>query len=186
MNLSSVFQNMKTKQYQPTAKQRLMIIAGVGLVALIFTVYMMTPEVAVNPIVPGNNSPPVVIPPKTAIPSGNQTTPINQAETTIRDPFALLPEAKEQKNETNQDVPLIPNNVPSMIPKSVVPDAPNRNFKLTGIAGTGNQRLAVIKSGDKSNSYGLNEFVGGYKLTTISTNYVILTNADGKLVLSLE
>lgn len=195
MNLSSAFQKLKTKQYQLTATQRLMVVVAIGLIAIIIAIYTTTSEVTVQSIPPDNSFQQQATPlSKPVMPIGNQMFSINQVEQTIRDPFAKPPEAKEQRNDTDRGLPFIqnnivkniPSNVPTTVPKTIVPSIPSDNFKLTGIVGNAERRLAVIMSANKSQSYSLNDVIGTYKIVAINDDSVILKNTTGKLVLRLE
>lgn len=192
VNVASAFEKMNTKQYNFTGKQRLLLLGTIGIIAMLITVYIATGdvEVAVGPNPPNSNS---FGAGKTLAKSENQQLPVVQGTQVIRDPFALPPEVKEQNNETGR-VPTIPSNVPSytptsvpgMVPKSVIPNNPSANLKLTGIVGTAGRNLAVIISDNKSKSYSVNDFIGAYKIMAISNDYVILANGDSKVVLRLE
>ena len=191
MNLSSAFEKMKTKQYQLTAKQRLIVVAAIGIMAILITAYMTTSEVAVEHTLPNNNpQQSVIYPSNSAKLMGNQMAQVNQVEQTMRDPFARVPEAKEQKNVIDRGLPFIQNNVrsniPTTVPKKIVTSIPNENLRLTGIVGNAERRLAVIMSANKSQSYSLNEVIGIYKIVAINEDSVILKNATGRLVLRLE
>ena len=190
MNLPSSLKELRTKQYQLTGKQRLMVLLVIALTALIITVYMTTTEVAVESTLTGNNSQQTANPPsKPVISTGTQVTPVNQVVQTMRDPFARPPEAKEY-NITERGVPFIqnniPNNVPAKVSKTIAPSISSDNLRLTGIVGNAERRLAVIMSANKSQSYSLNDVIGTYKIVAINVDSVILSNATGKLVLRLE
>jgi len=196
VNLPSYLKTLTTKQYQLTAKQRLMVILAIGIMALLITFYVTTSEVAVEPTVPINNG--QLATKKPVLPGGNQLIPVNQVEQTMRDPFAKLPEVKEINNQSDYVAPPIKNNIPSyvpsyvpsfvpaMVPKQIVPSIPHENLRLTGIVGNAERRLAVIMSANKSQSYSVNDVIGSYKIVVIDDDSVILTNGDGQLVLRLE
>ena len=201
MNLSSSFEKMKTKQYHLTAKQRLLAVVAIGITAIIITIYATTSEVTVQSIAPDNNSiQQTANPPSRAVmPIGNQVMQVNQVAQTMRDPFALAPDAKEQKNDIDRGSPSVQNNipdnnknnvptnvsnnVPAIAPRTIVPSA---SLRLTGIVGNEEGRLAVIMSADKSQSYSVNDRIGTYKIVAIHDDSVILTNATGQLVLRFE
>lgn len=191
MNLPSSLKTLTTKQYQLTAKQRLIVIVAIGIMAILITIYATSSNVAVEPTLPINNAQQTAtISSKSVLPAGTQMIPVNPVEQTMRDPFARPPEAKEQKNDGERSLPVIQNTIPSnisaMIPKKIAPSMSHENLRLTGIVGTADQRLAVIMSANKSRSYSVNEVIGTYKLMSINNDYVILTNADGNLLLRLE
>jgi len=188
VNVPPSRKTLTTKQYHLTAKQRLITIASIGIMAIIITFYVTTSEVAVEPApLPINNTQQTA---KIVLPPGNEMIPVNQIEQTMRDPFAKPPDPNEQKNDAERVVPVMQNNPPSAIPitditepTKIVPSRPN--LKLTGIVGNAEGRLAVISSANKSQSYGVNEMIGTYRIVAIHADSVILTNATGKLVLSL-
>ena len=195
MNLPSYFKTLTTKQYQLTAKQRLIVIGAIGVMALFITFYVTTSEVAIEPTMNINNGQQAAnIPPKSVIPGRNQLIPVNQVEQTMRDPFAKLPEVKEINNQSDYVAPpiknnipsFIPNYVPAMVPKQIVPSIPHEKLRLTGIVGNAERRLAVIMSANKSQSYSVNDVIDSYKIVAIDDDSVILTNGAGQLVLRLE
>jgi len=168
-----------------------MVVAAIGLTALIIAIYVTSSEVAVESTLSNNNSQRIANPPnQSVIPTGNQMIPINQVEQPMRDPFAKPPEAKEQKNDTDRSVPFIPNNIPNNVPtmvaNKIAPSTPSEILKLTGIVGNAERRLAVISSANKSQSYSVNDVVGTYKIIGINNDSVILKNTTGSLVLRLE
>jgi len=189
VKLPSSLETLTTKQYSLTTTQRLIGIMVIGLIAILIIQYMTTLEV--EPTLPiNNNQQAATSPSQLVIPRETQVIPVNQVEQTMRDPFARPPEAKEQRNNTDQGLPFIQNNIPSHLPaivaKKNASDIPPGNLKLTGIVGSADQRLAVIMSANKSRSYSVKEVIGTYTLMSIHNDYVVLTNADGKLVLKLE
>ena len=195
MNLSQSFEKIKTKQYQLTARQRLMVIVAIGMMAIIIVIYATTSEVAVEPVLPGNTSQPVAnAANKSGIAVGNQVIPINQVNQTMRDPFAKPPEAKDQINDADGGLPVIQNNIPSnvrsnvpaMVPRQVGVSKPQDSLRLTGIVGNAERRLAVIMSANKSQSYSLNDVIGTYTLVAINDDSVVLTNTTGRLVLRFD
>jgi len=195
VNLSSSLKTLATKQYQLTEKQRLMVIATIVVMAIFITIYMSYSEVAVEPTLPSNNPQQIAITSiKPVIPIGSQVTQVSQANQAMRDPFASPPDIKEQQSKTDPIMPAIPNhvpnyapnNVPAMVPKQVGASKPQESFKLTGLVGNTERRLAVIMSANKSQSYSVNDMIGTYKIVTINDDSVILTNATGNVVLRLE
>ena len=188
MSLSSTFEKMKTKQYHLTAKERLLAVVAVGLVAIIITIYATSSEVAVQS---NSNQQKANAPSTPVMPIGNQVMQVNQVAQTMRDPFAPAPDAKEQKNDIDRGSPSVQNNipinvsnnVPAIVPRTIVPSA---SLRLTGIVGNEEGRLAVIMSADKSQSYSVNDRIGTYKIVAIHDDSVILTNATGQLVLRFE
>lgn len=193
MNLSFDVKKMMNKQYQLTARERMLVIVAIGVITLYVTMYATSSEVAVEPTVPNSNSQQAAnISNQSVAPTTGQVAQIKQVDQTIRDPFAKLPEVQEQKKESNTNVPTIPNNIPLpvlsntpvVVQKSNV--IPHGNFKLTGIVGSSNQRLAVIMFGGKSQSYSLNEVIGTYKLVGIHQDSIVLQNASEKIVLQIE
>jgi len=178
VNVSAAFQELKTKQYELTGKQRLMVLGVIGVIVILIFYYITTAsEDVVQPNPPNANTQSVS---KTLI------KPDNQAALIMRDPFAAPPQVQEQKSEANPILPATPNFTPGNAPKSVIPNMQSGNLKLTGIVSTGGQLLAVIRSGDKSKSYSLNEFIGADRIVAITNDYVILAHEDKKLVLRLE
>lgn len=182
MNVSSTFGKLTKKQYVLTKKQRFMVLGMIGIVAILISVYTTTSDVEVA-VVP--NPPQGAV--KTLSKSQIQDVQAVQVAPVTRDPFAAPPELKAQSNMTaNANVPQIPNFTQGMVPKGVGQDGSLGNLKLTGIVGADGRNLAVITSGNKSKSYGVNEFVGPYKVMAITNDYVILASAESKLVLRIE
>jgi len=183
VNVSAAFQELKTKQYKLTGKQRLMVLGAIGIIGMIIFFYTTTSEVEVA--VQSN-------PPSTASQGADKTlnktgNQINQTALIMRDPFAAPPQLYENKNQIAPIMPSnLPSDVPRSVPKSVIPNMTYGNLTLTGIVGNAGQRLAVIRSADKSKSYGLNDFIGADKIVAITNDYVILASDDRKLVLRLE
>lgn len=194
MNLSSSLKIVATKEYQLTKKQRFMVIAGIVMIAILITIYMSQSEVAVEPTVPINQAQQLTaITNKGVIPMGDQ---VNQTNQTKRDPFSQLPNIKEEKRQTDPNVPIVQNNVLRNLPGNVPPmvqkqvgvstSTPQENVKLTGIVSTADQAVAVIMVANKSKVYKVNDFVGGYRLTDISQDAIILTDGNRTQVLHLE
>lgn len=180
---------MRTKQYHLTATQRLMVLIAIGLTAILITTYMTTTEQAVESTLPSNNVQSTVnTPNKPIIPMGNQVTAVKPVDQLTRDPFAKLPEPKEIKSQIDHGMSAVQSAVPAMVNQNAVSrvSVPRENLRLTGIVGNAERRLAVIMSANKSQSYGLNDMIGTYKIVTIRDDSVILTNSTGKLVLRLE
>ena len=195
MNVSSTFGKWKTKRYELTGTQRLMVLGAIGMIVLLL-VFITTSdvEVAVGPNPPNTNSQGIGKTPSKSESQGFQVSPVTQS---MRDPFALPPQLQEQNNENSRitQPPTtsanISNYVPaasvsSTVPKSAASAISYDNPRLTGIVGTEGRNLAVIMSGGKSKSYSINEFVGPYKVMAITNEYVILANGDHKLTLRLE
>jgi len=181
-------QEWRTKQYTLTRGQQIMAIGSIGIIVLLVSLYIMNPS-EVTPNDPNSNAnvhkAGQVVPNKT----DNQVTEPSES---IRNPFAATPESGAENHEFS---PLLPGPSPTIpnAPANTYGSVPNSNFnmstsnlQLAGVMGNGYRRLAVIKSGDKSRSYGLNEFVGTDKIVAITDNYVVLTNGDRKIVLRLE
>jgi len=194
VNLSSSLKIVATKEYQLTKKQRFMVIAGIVMIAILITIYMSQSEVAVEPTVPINQAQQLTaITNKGVIPMGDQ---VNQTNQTKRDPFSQLPNIKEEKRQTDPNVPIVQNNVLRNLPGNVPPmvqkqvgvstSTPQENVKLTGIVSTADQAVAVIMVANKSKVYKVNDFVGGYRLTDISQDAIILTDGNRTQVLHLE
>lgn len=180
MNLSLDLKKIANKQYHFTARERLLIIIGISLIVGAVLLYSTNSDVAVEPTAPTQNSP------KQTVSTAVQVAPVNSTEQILRDPFAKPPESQEQRNNfSTNGSPLLANNVPGKM-QGNVPAVPGGALKLTGIAGTADQRLAVISTGSKSRSYGLYETVGAYKLSAINNDSVVLKSASDKLVLRLE
>jgi low affinity Fe/Cu permease len=167
-----------------TAKQRLVIIFGIGIIAIIMTIFLKHSEIEDTPIVNNNISNTVKNPNKVVMSVEHRGNEVGQP---IRDPFIIpsnITNRLENKMEnvsssiSNHDTPK-PVNIPTPIkPKDLV--------KLTGIVSTAHQRLAVIQSANKSKAYQLDEFIGLYQLISIQEDFVILRDNDGQLILSLE
>ncbi|WP_378956348.1 type II secretion system protein N [Pelosinus sp. sgz500959] len=196
MSLSSDLKKIANKQYHLTARERLLVIVAIGVIGIAITLYVSNSEVAVEPTAPNENSQKMVsAPTQPVLPIASQVMQVTQVEQGIRDPFAKPPEVQEQKNNSNASSPFIPNNIPPKMLGSAPPMIPKNNtsttmqqtnMKLTGIVGSTEQRLAVIMSGSKSQSYSVNEMIGIYKLIAINNDSVVLQNSNDKLVLQLE
>ena len=192
MNLSLSFKELVSKQYVLTARERLMLIVGVGVIVFAITMYVNPSEVAVESTVPPNMvGKTVTNTDKTVLPIGEPIAQVAPGNQPLRDPFAKAPEIN--KNPAPVSAPAIHNNVPNTLPKvpSVLPNAPvtnipQRDFKLTGIVSAGNHHLAVIMSGNKSKSYDVNDAIGAYRITAITNDYVVLTGSGQKITLRLE
>jgi hypothetical protein len=187
------FKQLTTKQYKLTARERLLVIVGIGVIVLGITLYMTAAEEAVDPA--ATTSVPKVATPLSVTPVllGKQLTQVNPTEKGLRDPFAKVPEATSQKNDAPPPLSMpvlqnnIPGSIPSMVPKNTFPNSiPQQDFKLTGIVSGGNTALAVIVSGSKSRSYAINDMIGGYRLVAINSNGVVLNNGDRNVTLHLE
>lgn len=193
MNLSLSFKELATKQYVLTAKERLMVIITTGIIVVAITMYISRSEVTVESTLPQDTSEKIVTNAnKTQVPTGEMLAQVNPGTQPLRDPFAKPPEV--DKNPMPLSAPPIhnnPNALPNMAP-SVVPhntavtNIPQRDFKLTGIVSDGSHHLAVIMSGNKSNSYGVNDAIGAYRIAAITNDYVVLTSNGQKITLRLE
>lgn len=56
---------------------------------------------------------------------------------------------------------------------------------LTGIAGNGRQRIALVRYGGKTQPYAINESIGSYKLVAVSENSATVSGPEGNLILVL-
>lgn len=195
MNVSLSLKELVTKQYRFTARERLMVIVAIGVIVFGITIYISTSEVAVEPGLPTDNPQKTVITgSKQVIPTGKQVALVSVPEQPMRNPFAKVPDAKQQKNEKDLAVPIIQNNVPGtpppipgMIPSSITPSGvPQKDFILTGIVSDAERGLAVIASGGKSKAYAINDMVGNYQVAAINAESVVLTNADDRVVLHFQ
>lgn len=117
-----------------------------------------------------------------------------QPGTTVKDPFAAAPEyvppvpqAKVHDSSvgTSPSRTTYPTNtgaqpMPQDKAKSRLPEV-----RLTGVAGTDGNRLAIIQVGDKSQPYGVNEAVGPYRLIAINRDSAVLSSPEGQKVIQL-
>lgn len=186
MNASSTFEKLKPKQSELTGKQRLIVLGIIGIIVMLIAYNAISDEEVT--VVPNSPNTPSMSTGKTV--SSSQKQDIQDAQVVLaaqvnRNPFALPPQLKENSNETGS-APIPNAYTSSIVPKSVVPNLSYGNLRLTGIIGTEGRNLAVITSGNKSKSYSVNEFIGPYKVMAITNDYVVIANADNKLVLRLE
>jgi len=182
VDLSSSLKKLTTQKYQLTSRERIMVIALMGILVFFISTYLIPTE-EVPPMFPQVKSENTT--PKKVIPV-NQVAQANPSQPIMRDPFALPPDDRVPPPGTSKtDLPVLQNNVPSMVPKNTGNMTPE-TMLLTGTIGNGDQLLAVIMHSGKSRSYSRNEFIGAYQLTEIQKEYVVLRNAASRLVLHLE
>lgn len=168
-----------------TERQRLLVLLAIVVSATIIMLLLTrtSEKVAVAPRIPTKKESQVSsIPIKPALRTEKLVT---SAQNSTRDPFAIPPEFRGQKDQP----------VPSVIPEKILPIAtpeknkitnPKESFRLTGIIAAADKRLAIIKSANKSKAYQLDECIGNYQLTVINEASVILTGTGQDLVLRLE
>lgn len=192
MNVSAAFKQLTTKQYELTARERLMVISAIGIIVLVTTLYMSTSEAIIEPVLPSSTV--VTTTNQPTLSMTNQAIPVIAADQPIRDPFAKPPEVKEQNLTVATAGPTLYNTAPNSKPVTV-PGAPQsttasgvpaKDFKLTGIATGDQQGLAVIMSGGKSKTYGIHDSIGAYQIVAINSDHVLLANNTNKIVLRLE
>jgi Tfp pilus assembly protein PilP len=164
-----------------TPRERLMILLGSGLIMIYLLFYAFpSEEVAVTQTIPSQKP---ITPNK--IPANSFVMPLTpQNEQAMRNPFATIPEIKEQKD------PMLPNtqsteNVSARTEKLSV-KLEKGDLKLTGLIGTTDHHLAIIQTSSKSKAYQVNEFIGSYQLIAVNETSAILKNADEQIVLHLE
>ena len=177
VDLSSSLKALTTKKYQLTSRERLLVIALIAAMIFLFTTYLVPAEEVIPPLPKVTSQNPVA---KKNLPVASQVAEVNPTKPPIRDPFALPP---EDKIPPSGAVPLLQNNVPSMVPKNT---GAMETLLLTGTIGSGEQSMAVIKFNGKSKSYRTTEFIGIYQLAEIQKDSVVLTSSTGNLVLHLE
>lgn len=193
LKVSLDFKKLTTKEYKLTAKERLLVIVTVGMMALGITVYISPTDV------PGDTAPEttatVAKQATTETPlaatAEQQSIPVTVQKDANRDPFAKPPEATTSKSPPSSSVPPLqskgPKSFPTMTPKNTAPsNAPQQNFKLTGIVSSAGRSMAVIMSGSQSRSYDINDMIGTYRLKAINGDNVVLANANNNIVLRLE
>lgn len=179
MSKLEALQETKTKKYELTRIQQLMVIGVIGIIVMSIFYYMNSDDAVATPTPPNVNT-------KTAEKTlGKKDNEVTAAVT--RDPFGMAPGhesvdtknnnvlSREQPGQPPSTVPLIPNGRPS-----------SANLKLTGIVTSANESLAVISAGGKPRFYSLNQYIGSDKIIAITSNYVILVNGDRRTVLQLE
>ncbi len=177
MDLSSSLKALTTKKYQLSSRERLLVIALMGAMIFLITTYLMPAE-EVPPSLPKVTSENPTG--KKVTPVASQVAEVNPTKPKIRDPFSLPP---EDKLPPSGGVPLLQNNIPSMVPKNT---GAMETLVLTGTIGSGEQSMAVINFNGKSKSYRTTEFIGIYQLAEIQKDSVVLTSSTGNLVLRLE
>ena len=193
MNVSAAFKQLTTKQYELTARERLMVIIAIGIIVLVITLYMSTSEAIIESVVPSSTVVTTTIQEPLSTPS--QAIPVpTGGDQPIRDPFAKPPEVKEQNIPAATAGPKSYNNAPNSKP-AAVPGGPKsttasgitaKDLKLTGIATGNKQGFAVIMSGGKSKTYGIHDSIGAYRIVAINSDHVILASNTNKIVLRLE
>lgn len=178
-----------------TPQRRLLLIAGIGAIAILFALYFPSePEVVVAPNInissaqdAKNRSL------KPVMPAGYQQEQTNQ---NARNPFALPPgleplpgQAQPQQpppaNASAHSAPAAPGTSGDKKGRSKQMPA-SLTFRLTGIASADGAKVAVIQSGGKSKTYQLYEDIGAYRLVEISDDFVVLNGPDGERVLHVE
>jgi len=128
--------------------------------------------------------------PKTTVQTKNHVMPVYQEQYSLRNPFSLPPSTEIETSNLTVPVPQID---PSdhMTDNAVAKIIPNihqsvKRFMLTGIVGTKDKQLAVIKFDNKSQSYSVNETIDIYTITAINDDSVVLKNETQQIVLKLE
>lgn len=169
------------------AKQRLIVITIVGL--LVFIVALYRSDIAQQVTIDGSLEKKNLVeqarvqaaPAAPVLPKGYNTPAVK------RDPFSLPPEMQTSVGTTPSVTAAVNSNGSANRSNGAVKTKdPIEDFKLTGIAGAGSKRLAVIRSGNNSRPYQLNERLGDYKLIAINEESVVLVGPTGERMLYLE
>ncbi len=162
-----------------TKRERLMILLGSGIIIIYLLFYVIPSEqVIVTPTVPIKKA---AVPVK--VPTNSIVMPfVPQKEQTMRNPFAIVPEIKEQK-DTISPTSQSSGNLVGIEKNSIKQE--KEILKLTGLIGTPDNRLAVIRSANNSKAYQKNAFIGSYQLIATNEDSVILENNEGQIVLRL-
>lgn len=175
-----------------TPQRRLMLISGIGVIAILFALYYPSePEVVVAPqISPSQDAKNQII--KPIMPVGYQQGQTNQS---TRDPFALPPGLQSPQGQTlPQQIASPANHSTQAVPaisggKKDVKSGQGSNvsdIRLTGVASADGVKVAVIQSAGKSKTYQLNEAVGAYRLVGIDNDSVVLNGPGGERILRIE
>lgn len=102
----------------------------------------------------------------------------------MRDPFAI---PKEFQPETVDSGTLPAATYFSPAPQPVLSSAlPDSSLKLIGVVSGGGQQVAIIKTGNVSRSYQLEEYIGLYQLISVGESAAMLRGPHGQKVLVLE
>lgn len=86
VNVSATFKQLTTKQYELTARERLMVIIAIGILVLVASLYLNTSETIIEPVLPSSTVVTTMNQPASAM--TNQSIPSTAMDQPIRDPFA--------------------------------------------------------------------------------------------------
>jgi len=165
----------------------LVIVIGGGLV----TFYYITPSTIAAPSTPlGNRQNLNPMLPQKTLPSEEAVIPVYQMTETMKDPFAALPETRQQETMTNKIIPPSPSPIPAfppILPSSNKPRSIHQEkIKLTGIVGTEEQRVAIILWKNEKKAYKVDDWIDTYKIVNINNASIDVVSHGVQLIFPLE
>ncbi len=163
----------------------------ISLIILLIIIYLPTAKVVMEPSLPTEDIKQMSLAsPKVVVQTKTHAMPVYQEQQSLRNPFSLPPSSDIEKN--NLTVPMPQNhqsdNTIDCASTKVSPESSHsvKKFMLTGIVGTKDKQLAVIKFDNKSQSYSVNEIIDLYTISAINDDSVVLKNETQQIVLKLE
>lgn len=95
----------------------------------------------------------------------------------LRDPFALPSQFAPVQSVVDKALPTAARSVPLGKAAAVKPPV------LVGVVGAGDKWAAIMRLGDESRSYQLNEYAGSYQVVAITVDSATVTGPAGLVVL---
>ncbi|MDD4600424.1 hypothetical protein SDC9_05980 [bioreactor metagenome] len=162
----------------------LLLIISIVMISLISFMTTNTSD-SISPVASSPATTPLVS--KKQLKAGPSMPTGYQSKTAVtRDPFSLPPEYKTANMDNGLSQHSDTSNSLSVFNSKPQTQQPPDTLKLTGLAGAGDNRMAVIRSGNKSKTYSIHEKVGLYIILHVTENAVILDGPGGKRILHLE